>query len=536
MRTRTRVGRDVSFLLLAAGSAVWLLGGGLACKKDPGPSPPAGPTTAAGTAGEIPGPPPTGAPPAVDAPGAGPGPAHAAEANRTAAVDTPRCEDPTSETCSARCAAGVMAACAQIAGADFERGVTALRAACAGEHQTVCAQMTRDAMRQGDLPFSAALLTVLCDAEDWSACAALARTYDQGRGVPADALRAATLRERACEAGHADTCRDVGVALLGLKDVTDADRARAAKLLATGCAGRAAGPCAELASRAHEDGNDPLAAALVRAACDNGEAEACSNLGFLYERGLGVPADRDVALTFYQQACDGGSAAGCRNVAIFHESGTATAKDPAKAAALFQTACDAGGLDACRNLAASYLHGAGVPKDPARAREFLVKGCAGAEADRCGEIGEEAQAADDWSFAVLAYQVGCDAGSQQACVGLGVRYYDGVGISRDPEKAYALFAAACEAGNPVGCRNAASQHGGGDGAEWNDEKAVTFYRKACDLNDAPSCRALGHRYRAGSGVEKDDAKGDSLIRMACEGGMKEACEDLEAPPPGDAGE
>jgi TPR repeat protein len=51
---------------------------------------------------------------------------------------------------------------------------------------------------------------------------------------------------------------------------------------------------------------------LLEAACDAGVAVACSNLGVMYEIGLGVPKDEAHAASLYRRACNGGMAEACR--------------------------------------------------------------------------------------------------------------------------------------------------------------------------------------------------------------------------------
>jgi TPR repeat protein len=51
---------------------------------------------------------------------------------------------------------------------------------------------------------------------------------------------------------------------------------------------------------------------LLEAACDAGVAVACSNLGVMYEIGLGVPKDEAHAASLFRKACDGGVSVACR--------------------------------------------------------------------------------------------------------------------------------------------------------------------------------------------------------------------------------
>jgi len=41
-------------------------------------------------------------------------------------------------------------------------------------------------------------------------------------------------------------------------------------------------------------------------ACDGGNMESCSNLGFMYEKGRGMNRNYTEAVKLYRKACDGG--------------------------------------------------------------------------------------------------------------------------------------------------------------------------------------------------------------------------------------
>jgi len=47
---------------------------------------------------------------------------------------------------------------------------------------------------------------VSCDGRNGEACARLASLYDKGAGVDRMPERAAAMRRRACELGHAESC------------------------------------------------------------------------------------------------------------------------------------------------------------------------------------------------------------------------------------------------------------------------------------------------------------------------------------------
>ena len=121
--------------------------------------------------------------------------------------------------------------------------------------------------------------------------------------------------------------------------------------------------------------NFAAAVASYTKACDNGDADGCSNLGRSYSLGEGVEKDLNRTFALYQLACEGGSLKGCSNLGYAYDNGVGTAEDAARAAELYQRACDGGHGTGCTNLAGLYADGRGVTKDLPRAARLFNLGC-----------------------------------------------------------------------------------------------------------------------------------------------------------------
>jgi hypothetical protein len=156
-----------------------------------------------------------------------------------------------------------------------------------------------------------------------------------------------------------------------------------------------------------------------RRACDDGSAEACGYLGFMYDNGFGVPSDIALAVDLCERACADGAAYGCAYLGYLHRLGRGVPQDDARAATLFRRACDDDDLDGCMGLAIMYKSGSGVPRD--------------------------------LEYAARLFRRACDRGEALACYSLGYMYANGEGVDRDLENAGRLFRSACESGDRVGC-------------------------------------------------------------------------------------
>lgn len=141
--------------------------------------------------------------------------------------------------------------------------------------------------------------------------------------------------------------------------------------------------------------------------CSLNDGPACSNLGLLYWKGLGVLPDYPTAQKYFEKACKIGNAHGCANLGLFYERGIGVAYDLDKAEAyaklacdlnkttcanlgiilankrnfgdakeLFETSCNAGTGMACDKLSLMYMNGLGVPVNYETAKVYAQRACA----------------------------------------------------------------------------------------------------------------------------------------------------------------
>ena len=129
--------------------------------------------------------------------------------------------------------------------------------------------------RDGTTEAAARLLEALAARGDSGAALLLARAYDSGRGVPADAAQAERMYRRAAAAGEVDALYNLGVfhdkARGGARDAEEAVR-------------------------------------WFRRAADQRDAQAQLNLGILFYKGDGVPVDHAQARAWLELAADNGNA------------------------------------------------------------------------------------------------------------------------------------------------------------------------------------------------------------------------------------
>ncbi len=115
-------------------------------------------------------------------------------------------------------------------------------------------------------------------------------------------------------------------------------------------------------------GDYAAAREIWRELASKGDANAQFNLGVLYDEGLGVPANPELARSFWQQAAENGLAPALHSLALLEidlsEDGRG---DLDKAHGWPQQAAEAGHLPARYTLGKVYEYGVGVDVDPAMA-------------------------------------------------------------------------------------------------------------------------------------------------------------------------
>ena len=195
-------------------------------------------------------------------------------------------------------------------------------------------------------------------------CAAPGELYAKGLGgARQDGKQAVKLHEKACEGGFGASCAELGEMFFHGRNVKK-DVSRALEPFEKACLLWRLDAFESLAD-AYE-GSDvpqdiPKAFNFYRIACYNGLKPACTNLGAIYERGIGevVKADASEAASLFSEACEADDARGCLNLARHLER-----SDKKQAAALRQKAqklhekeCEAGLAKKCMEFKKSTNKG-----------------------------------------------------------------------------------------------------------------------------------------------------------------------------------
>jgi localization factor PodJL len=126
---------------------------------------------------------------------------------------------------------------------------------------------------------------------------------------------------------------------------------------------------------------------------------AIFRLGTLYEKGLSVKKDVDIARRYYLQAAERGNAKAMHNLAVLDADGGGKGADYKNAAQWFRKAADRGVADSQFNLGILYARGIGVEQNLAESFKWFSLAATQGDADSARKRDDIAKRLDAQSLA-----------------------------------------------------------------------------------------------------------------------------------------
>ena len=137
---------------------------------------------------------------------------------------------------------------------------------------------------------------------------------------------------------------------------------------------------------AYFDGNFSEAVKWFRKAAEQGDADAHTILGEMYEKGKGVRQDYAEAVKWYRKAAEQGDVDAQSNLGVMYYNGKGVTQDYTEAVKWYRKAAEQGSAKAQFNLGNGYYNGEGVTLDTIAAHMWFniaaVKGDAEAVTNR----------------------------------------------------------------------------------------------------------------------------------------------------------
>jgi TPR repeat protein len=205
--------------------------------------------------------------------------------------------------------------------------------------------------------------------------------------------------------------------------------------------------------------DEKRAVELFEKAAAAGHVRAQINLGILYMRGQGVPADLIQARAWLEKAAASGDPQALYTLgrALSESAGQAVA-DPVRAADLYRRAAEKGNALAGLRYGLALSEGSGVKRDPVAAQRWLMQAqesgipeaalALGDMAARTPATRDKATNEKIVQSALSWYQGAANAGVPSAQFKLANAYFAGVGVPRDPAQALLWYNRAAQQGLP----------------------------------------------------------------------------------------
>ena len=257
-------------------------------------------------------------------------------------------------------------------------------------------------------------------------------------------------------------------------------------------------------------------------AAEKNDTNALFRLGRMFDRGQGVSQDYTKAAEYFLKAAEQGHAYAQYNIGSMYEDGEGVEQDSVKAVAWFRKAAEQGIARAQYKLGYMYDNGEGVEENLSKAIEWYNKA-----AEQGHDIsqfnlgymyahGEGVE--QDYAKAVKWYEKAAEQGHRGAQLNLGLMYEDGEGVKQDSVKAAELFKKAAEQGHSGAQFNLGVMYDKGNGVEQNQVKAAEWFKKAAEQGHIDAQFNLAARYDKGNGVPQDYAKAAEWYEKVAERG------------------
>lgn len=190
----------------------------------------------------------------------------------------------------------------------------------------------------------------------------------------------------------------------------------------------------------------PDSIANLKARAEAGDLAAQRHLGWIYEKGQGVPKDLVQSLAWYRKAATQGLAVAQNDVGCAYRYGMAVEKDADEAVRWFRMSANQGDSYAQYNLACMLEAGQGAPQDYAEAARY--------------------------------YHLAAEQGHPQAAFCLGWLYRKGQGVPQNDANAIIWYRKAAEKGDNNAQAHLAWMYYSGTGCPPNQQEAIRWWRAA----------------------------------------------------------
>ncbi|GAB4196949.1 MAG: hypothetical protein Tsb002_30730 [Wenzhouxiangellaceae bacterium] len=253
-------------------------------------------------------------------------------------------------------------------------------------------------------------------------------------------------------------------------------------------------------------------------AARQGHDKAAFHLATLYENGLGVETDIQLAIQWYQQAAEAGSGIAMNNLATLYLEGERVPQDIPLGLDYLQQAASSGLNIAMRNLGRIYRYGHYGKQDLQQALDWYIKASDGGDNEATLHIGElltvEPAFGPNHDIARLYFLAAANKKNTEGFFWLARSYELQPDEDIETEDIYKVYQAAAEAGNTWAMNNLAIMHLSGEAPDADEDDARDLLEDAHEAGNHSATANLAWCYEHGLGGRKRMNRAMELYRQA----------------------
>ena len=266
------------------------------------------------------------------------------------------------------------------------------------------------------------------------------------------------------------------------------------------------------------ESDDKLALEWLTKMAEQGDAEAQLKLGMRYKIGRGTEPDIKKAAEWYTKAAEQGN-----DTAIMLLNLLKDEKIMTKPIETILEEARQGVMEAEHELARRYAYGEGIEENKEKSFEWYAR------AASHGDLKASTFAFLYIDFAKQSFSKlneEANNGNKVSQRELAFRYYVGLGVKQNTQKAVEFYVKAAELGDVFSQRFLGDYYSTDEIGEFDLKKSIKWWFKAAEQGSAEAQYSLGRCYMKGQGVLQNDMLAASYFAKAAEQGLAEAQSDL----------
>ena len=306
----------------------------------------------------------------------------------------------------------------------------------------------------------------------------------------------------------------------------------------------------------HENGEEEASAIILRKLSEQGVAIAQYLLAKQYQRGEGVPLNKQEAIKWLHTAADQGHADSQAELGFIYADGEIVPQDIVQAYMWFflaienmvdeeqKTHLERVFIDFSQNvyteeiakaqseISKKFFSGVGVPRNHHKGKEYLIKALGNGDMSAIRFLGDAFYAGDnveqDYNKAIEHYTTAVNHGDMKSLTRLGQMYKEGHGFSQDDNEALKCFHKAAEQGEALAQFYMGIEYLAGKVVPKDFYEAVEWFRKSAKQGNTSGALSLARMYVRGlGGLPQNNVKAYMWFYIGIINGAEEPIKEFE---------